>query len=384
MMDMNKAIDKIYIEKFYVKKWRSLYMANWKKLAMFGTSALLLAACGNGGGTDEGTDNGAAPEEGGDEEQFTISMVTDTGGVDDRSFNESAWKGMQEWAEENDLSEDAVSYYQSDTESDYVPNLNNATNDGHDIIYGIGFLLEDPIQTIAEQNPDRMYGIVDSVVDLDNVVSLNFNDHENSYLAGMAAALTTETDKVGFIGGIEGPIIDRFQTGFTEGVAAVDDSIEVDIQYANSFSDTAAGQQIAAAMYSNGADVIFHASGAVGNGVFQEARNRMEDGSDIDLWVIGVDQDQEAEGEWADGNVTLASTIKKVGQAIKLSANEAKDGNFKGGENISYGFAEDGIDFTRGFIEDEAWEQIEEAREQITNGELEVKEFTYTEVEDAE
>src|SRR5699024_11257867 len=132
------------------------------------------------------------------------------------------------------------------------------------------------------------------------------------------------------------------------------------IQYANSFSDTAAGQQIAAAMYSNGADVIFHASGAVGNGVFQEARNRMEDGSDTDLWVIGVDLDQEAEGEWADGNVTLASTVKKVGQAIKLSANAAKEGDFQGGENISYGFAEDGIDFTRGFIEDDAWEQIEE------------------------
>jgi len=378
-------LQKIYIAETLCKKRRSFYMANWKKLAMFGTSALLLAACGNGG-TDEGTDNGTAPEDGGEEEQFTVAMVTDTGGVDDRSFNQSAWEGMQEWAEENGFGDDAIVYYQSEAENDYVPNLNTATTDGHDIIYGIGFLLEDPISTIAEQNPDRMYGIVDSVVDMENVVSLNFNDHENSFLAGMAAALTTETGKVGFIGGIEGPIIDRFQTGFTEGVAYVSEStgedIEVDIQYANSFSDTAAGQQIAAAMYSNGADVIFHAAGAVGNGVFQEARNRMEDGSDTDLWVIGVDRDQSAEGDWADGNLTLASTIKQVGQAIKLSANEAMDDNFQGGENISYGFAEGGIDFvTHEDMPAEYVEQIEEARQLITDGELEVEEFTYTEVE---
>ncbi|HLR92736.1 MAG TPA: BMP family protein [Atopostipes sp.] len=354
-------------------------MANWKKLAMFGASALLLAACGNGGGTDEGTDNGSAPEDGGEEEQFSIAMVTDTGGVDDRSFNQSAWEGMQEWAEEHGFGDDSVVYYQSEAENDYVPNLNTATTDGHDVIYGIGFLLEDPIATIAEQNPDRMYGIVDSVVEMDNVVSLNFNDHENSFLAGMAAALTTETGRVGFIGGIEGPIIDRFQTGFTHGVEYVDDSIEVDIQYANSFGDTAAGQQIAAAMYSNGADVIFHAAGAVGNGVFQEARNRMEDGSDTQLWVIGVDRDQTAEGEWEEGNLTLGSTIKQVGQAIKLSANEAMEGNFQGGENISYGFAEDGIDFVmHEEMPQEYVDQIEEARQAITDGEIEVREFTYS------
>src|SRR5690625_1107122 len=377
-------LQKIYIAETLCKKWRSFYMANWKKLAMFGTSALLLAACGNGG-TDEGTDNGTAPEDGGEEEQFTVAMVTDTGGVDDRSFNQSAWEGMQEWAEENGFGDDAIVYYQSEAENDYVPNLNTATTDGHDIIYGIGFLLEDPISTIAEQNPDRMYGIVDSVVDMENVVSLNFNDHENSFLAGMAAELTTETGKVGFIGGIEGPIIDRFQTGFTEGVAYVSEStgedIEVDIQYANSFSDTAAGQQIAAAMYSNGADVIFHAAGAVGNGVFQEARNRMEDGSDTQLWVIGVDRDQEAEGEYDGGNVTLASTIKQVGNAVRNLTNQTMNEGFPGNETLYYGFAEEGIDFTRGQIADEDWALIEEARQQIIDGELEVREFTYTETE---
>lgn len=349
-------------------------MANWKKIAIFGASTLLLTACGNDSGGDGDNDAG-----GDGDDDFTIAMVTDTGGVDDRSFNQSAWEGMQEWADENDFDDDTVRYYQSDAESEYVPNLNNATADDFDIVYGIGFLLEDPVETIAEQNPDNWYGIVDTVVDLPNVVSLNFRDHENSFLAGMAAALTTETDKVGFIGGIEGKIIDRFQTGFEAGVKHIDDSIEVDIEYADSFDDAGAGQQIASAMYSNGADVIFHAAGAVGNGVFQEARNRMEDGSDTDLWVIGVDRDQEDEGNWDGGNLTLASTVKEVGTAIKLSADEAMDGNFQGGENISYGFDEEGIDFTKGQIADDDWEKIEDARQDIIDGEIEVPEFTYSE-----
>lgn len=356
-------------------------MSNWKKFTIFGASALVLAACGNGG-TEEGTDEGA--DTGGeDSSEFSIAMVTDTGGVDDRSFNQSAWEGMQAWAGEQGLSEDSVEYYQSDSESDYIPNLNSATTDGYDVVYGIGFLHLDPISTIAEQNPDNWYGIVDEVVDLPNVVSLTFRDHENSFLAGMAAALTSETDQIGFIGGVEGPVIDRFQTGFEHGVEHVNPDIEVDVQYANSFDDAAAGQQAAAAMYSSGVDVIFHAAGAVGNGVFQEAINRTEAGTENDLWVIGVDRDQSAEGDYDGGNLTLGSTIKNVGAAVGQSATDAMEGNFQGGETIAYGLDDNGIDFVNpdGNIAEEDWAQIEEAKQQIIDGEIEVREFTYTEVE---
>ena len=351
-------------------------MSIWEKLAIFGASALTLAGCTNN--SEEGMDVSAETSE---DSKYRIAMITDTGGVDDRSFNQSAWEGMQAWTEENDFSEDAIQYYQSNSESDFIPNFNTAIHDGYEIVYGIGFLLEDAIQTTAEQSPEQNFGFVDGVVDLPNVASLNFRDHENSFLAGMAAALTTETGTVGFIGGIESPIIDRFQTGFEHGVEYVDDSVEVDIQYANSFGDTGTGQQIAAAMYSNGADVIFHAAGAVGNGVFQEARNRMEEGSDTQLWVIGVDRDQEAEGEYDGGNVTLASTIKQVGNAVRNLTNQTMNSEFPGGETIYYGFAEEGIDFTRGQIADEDWALIEEARQQIIDGEIEVREFTYTETE---
>lgn len=355
-------------------------MLNVKQLSLLGVSGLLLAACDNQ--TEKSANEAATNDDSSEEvaeETFKISMVTDMGGVDDRSFNQSAWEGMKAWAEENSLGEEAVNYFQSDSETDFMPNFNSAVADGYDIVFGIGFLLEDPIQTIAEQNPDHNFGFVDGVVEAPNVVSLNFRDHENAFLAGMAAALTTETGQVGFLGGIAGPVIDRFQTGFEAGVAHVDDSVKVDMQYSNTFNDAGVGQQIAAAMYSSGVDVIYQASGATGNGVFQEARNRMEAGSETDLWVIGIDRDQHEEGEYDGGNLTLASSIKQVGNAIKDVSNRTKEGNFPGGETLYYGFADEGIDFIQhGAIPEEDWALIEEAREQIISGELVVPEFTYT------
>lgn len=182
------------------------------------------------------------------------------------------------------------------------------------------------------------------------------------------------------MGGIEGPVVDRFQTGFTAGVYSIDESIDVDVQYANTFSDAGIGQQIAAAMYTNGADVIFQAAGAAGNGVFTEARNRMEAGSENNLWVIGVDRDQSAEGEYAGGNLTLGSTIKNVGTAIAKASTAAMEDNFQGGENVAFGLDEGGIDFvTNPDMAQETIDEIEAARAGIIDGSIEVREFTYTE-----
>lgn len=311
---------------------------------------------------------------------FSIGMITDEGGVDDRSFNQSAWEGMMEWGVNNGYSGergDGIEYYQSNDSADFVPNLNQAVANGHDIIYGIGFLLEDSVNDVADQNPDQWFGLVDAISDRENVVSLTFRDHEAAFLAGVAAAHTTETGQVGFIGGIAGEVIDRFQTGFEAGVAHVDESIEVDVQYAESFGDAGIGQQIAAGMFTNGADIIYHAAGAVGNGVFTEARNRLEAGEE-GLWVIGVDRDQEEEGNWEGGNFTLTSTLKGVGTSIILATDQTIEEGFPGGENIAYGLEEEGVDLVRGNMSDEAWEAVEEARQQIIDGEIEVPEFTYS------
>ncbi len=344
-----------------------------RNLFAIGTSALLLAACGQDAGDSTG---GSGESAGGDTEEttdeFSLGMITDEGGVDDRSFNQSAWEGMQAWAEEAGFSDDAVNYYQSDDPSQFVQNLNTAVQDGYDIIYGVGFQLKDAVSDVAGQNPDQHFGIVDEVIEADNVVSLNFEDNQAAYLAGVAAANTTQTDKVGFIGGVAGPVIDKFEAGFVEGVESVDPNIEIDIQYAESFSDAAIGQQIAAGMYSSGADIIYHASGAVGNGVFTEATNRMESGSENQLWVIGVDRDQAELGEWEEGNLTLTSTLKQVGTAIQLATERAREEGFPGGENIIYGLEDDGVGITEGNMPDEAWTAVEEARQAIIDGEIEV------------
>jgi len=362
-----------------------------RSLLAIGSSAFLLAACqgedaGSPASEDPATeeeDTGTDSEETGEETEatdFSIAMITDEGGVDDRSFNQSAWEGMQEWGQENGLEEGSgYAYYQSDDSSDFVPNLNQALTDGYDIIYGIGYLLLDAVNDVADQNPDQHFGIVDDISDRDNVVSLTFADHEAAFLAGVAAAHTTETDKVGFIGGIAGPVIDRFETGFTAGVQHVDEGIEVDVQYAESFGDAGIGQQIAAGMFSNGADVIYHAAGAVGNGVFTEARNRMESDADNQLWVIGVDRDQQEEGEYDGGNLTLTSTLKEVGTAIQEATNRTIEEGFPGGETIAYGLEAGGVDLVRGNMSDEAWSAVEEARQGIVDGEIEVPEFSYSE-----
>lgn len=359
-------------------------MLKLRAMLALGTSAFVLAACqGEDAGdttetieddTEETTDNGEDTAEETEDIDFRIAMITDEGGVDDRSFNQSAWEGMNDWAEFHGVSDDHINYYQSDDAQDFIPNLNQAIAEGYDIIYGIGFALLDAINDVSEQNPDQNFGIVDEVSENDNVVSLTFRDHEAAFLAGVAAAETTETGRVGFIGGISGVVIDRFEAGFRAGVAHVDEDITVDVDYAGSFTDASIGQQIAAVMYSSGADVIYHAAGAVGNGVFTEARNRLESNPDDQIWVIGVDRDQEEEGNWDGGNFTLTSTIKGVGSSIENSANRTMDEGFPGGEVIAYGLEEEGVDLTRGNLSDEAWDAVEEAREGILSGDIEVPE----------
>ncbi len=341
-----------------------------KLIALGFASTMVLAACGSSDDTADTTGETA----GTDTEDFSIVMVTDVSGIDDKSFNQSAWEGMKEWGAENNKEEgvDGYAYIQSDSGSDFVTNLNTAQQSNFDLIYGLGFALKPAIEDVASQNPEQKFVIVDDVIEADNVASVLFKDHEAAFLAGVAAASTTETGKVGFLGGIEGTVISRFEAGFRAGVEAVDPSVEVDVQYAASFNDAAKGRTISAGMFTNGADVVYHAAGSVGAGVFAEAIDRMNSGSDTKLWVIGVDSDQEAEGEYDGGNLTLTSTIKGVGTVVKDISNETMAGNFPGGEVSNYGLKEGAVDVPKGNMSDEAWAKVEEFKAKIISGEIEV------------
>ena len=192
----------------------------WLGLGLVTVAAIGLAACGNRASRSDSSDA---------KTDLKAAIVTDTGGVDDKSFNQSAWEGLQAWGKENGLSKDnGYTYYQSNDESQYANNLNQAATDGYKLVFGIGFALRDAVESAAKDNTEINYVIIDDVIEgQKNVASAVFADNEAAYLAGVAAAKTTKTKQVGFVGGIEGAVITRFEKGFEAGVKSVDPSIKI-------------------------------------------------------------------------------------------------------------------------------------------------------------
>lgn len=304
-------------------------------LSLILAAGTLLGACGKGNDKNDKAGNK------GGEDNFSVAMVTDVGGVDDKSFNQSSWEGLQNFGKENGLEKGkgGYDYLASKSDADYTTNLNRLVREGFDLVYAIGFLMPSAVEEIAKQQKDAKFSIVDAEVDLPNVASILFKEHEAGFLAGIAAAKTTKTNHVGFIGGMDVPVIERFQTGFLAGVKAVNPDVKVDVQFAGAFDKAEVGQAIASKMYSSGADVIFHAAGATGVGLFKEANDRKAKDPDKDFWAIGVDRDQADMG----ADVVLTSALKRVDVAVKDLATLTKDGKFPGGKVTLFGLAEDGV-----------------------------------------
>lgn len=345
------------------------------------TFGVFLAACGSSDeGEDTGGDSGddSSNEEASSEENsdFSVAMVTDVGGVDDKSFNQSAWEGLQAFGEENGMSKgEGFDYAQSESDADYATNLNRLVRQDYDLIYGIGYLLQPAIAEVAEQYPDTNFALVDSVQEGDNIASIVFKEHQGSFLAGVAAAKKTTTNKVGFVGGVDGSLINKFEAGFVAGVKSVNADIEVEVEYAESFNDSQKGQAIASNMYSKDIDVIYHASGGTGNGVFAQAKDIKNSNPDESVWVIGVDRDQHEEGQIGDTNVTLTSMVKRVDIAVQNVSEQAMNGEFPGGEVLEFGLEDDAVSIARTNEEamtDEITSAVEEWKEKIINGDVEV------------
>lgn len=317
-------------------------------LSLILAAGTILGACG--GGETEEAENEGTTGNGGEatEESFKVAMVTDVGGIDDKSFNQSAWKGIQEFGEENSLAEgEGYTYLQSQSDADYTTNLNSLARKNYNLIFGVGFMMQESINEIAGQQTDYSFALIDGEVEQPNVASILFKEQEASFLAGIAAGLTTESNKVGFIGGVTGAVIERFEAGFIAGVKAVNPDAEVEVQYAEAFDKAEMGQSIASKMYSSGVDVIFHAAGGTGNGLFKEARDLKQKDPSKNVWAIGVDSDQSAEGvveiNGEEQNVIITSALKRVDVAVKDIATKAMEGNFPGGETTVYALADDGV-----------------------------------------
>ncbi|HLR42100.1 MAG TPA: BMP family ABC transporter substrate-binding protein [Pseudogracilibacillus sp.] len=287
-----------------------------------------------------------------DENALSVALVTDTGGINDRSFNQFAWEGLQAWGETYSKKEGREGYDfilpEKETDEAYVNSFEELVNDGTDLMFGVGFLLEDAVYDIASQYEDHYFASIDTVVPLPNVVSITFAEHEGSFLAGLAAAEKTQTKKVGFIGGVDSDLIQKFEVGYSAGIHTIDPKIEVDIQYVEDFNDVETAQQLAKEMYDNGVDIIYHAAGNAGNGVFAEATARQAQQKDNELWVIGVDRDQYEEGfiENSNESVTLTSMVKRVDLAVYDVASALMSHAFPGGEILVFGLADEGIALT--------------------------------------
>ncbi|TSB45649.1 BMP family ABC transporter substrate-binding protein [Alkalicoccobacillus porphyridii] len=306
-------------------------------------------------------------------------MVTDVGGIDDKSFNQSAWEGMQAFGAEHGLEENTnYSYLQSGSLDDFEPNLRQLVREDYDLTWGIGFLMEDAIRTVATQNEDAQLAIVDTVVadengdTIPNIANITFKEHEGSFLVGVIAAMNSETDKVGFLGGVEGTLIKKFENGFKAGVKSVNPDAEIEVQYVADFNDPTRAQQIANTMYSNGIDIIYHAAGDSGNGVFTEAINRARNNENV--WVIGVDRDQYEEGLYGEESVTLTSMVKRTDQAVQIVSEDTMNGNFPGGEVLEFGLEDSAIDISESEqnLSEEDLSAVEDYKAQIANGEIDV------------
>ena len=312
-----------------------------KKLLLLVSALVLtvsLAACG--GGTDDEVCVDKL-EEG----TFTVGLVTDTGGIDDKSFNQGTWEGVEKFACDEGIVDADVRYVQSSSDADYLPNISAFADEELDLIVMPGFLFYDALVSAAATYPTQNFLIIDSVVDASNVASAVFAEHEGSFLVGVAAALKAQEagkDTVGFIGGMDFDLIQKFEAGFEAGVWAVDANMTVLVDYVGSFTDSQTGQTLAAKQYDAGAYVVYHAAGASGNGAIKEAKDRRTNSEDV--WVIGVDKDQYEDGIYdGENSAVLTSMMKRVDVAAYEVAKDALEGNFPGGTVLVFDLTNDGV-----------------------------------------
>lgn len=231
-------------------------------------------------------------------------MVTDVGGLGDKSFNDSAYTGLQR--SQGELGA-YIKVLQSKSAADYQPNLTVLSEARFNMIYAIGFLMSDDLGQVATQFPQQQYAIIDAVVPNPNVVSITFKEEDGSFLAGAVAAMVSKTHHVAFIGGMDIPLIRKFEAGYVAGVHEIDPSARVDVKYAGSFDDVPTGKELANLLFNDGADIIYTAAGKVGLGAIDAARTRPAGD-----YIIGVDNNQDA---MAPGKI-LTSMVKHVDVAV--------------------------------------------------------------------
>jgi len=252
---------------------------------------------------------------------FKAAMITDLGGLaaspDTKGFSDLCWDALQK--AKTDLGIE-VTLLESKELADLEPNLTKMASEGYNYVVGCGFLFTDAMTAVAPKFPNVKFGIVDSFVDAPNVQSLVFAANEGSFLVGAVAAGMSKTGTIGFVGGMEIPLIKAFEVGYDAGAKSVNPNIKILSGYTGNFSDVAKGKEVSLTQNSQGADVIYAAAGSCGLGTFEAAKEK-------GFWAIGVDTDQDG---YAKGSV-VTSMLKHVEVGVFNSLKSAFDGTFKGG-----------------------------------------------------
>ncbi len=296
---------------------------------------LLLAAAGCSKPASQDSGKGAGP--GAASGSIAVGLVFDIGGRGDKSFNDSAYQGLER--ARNEL---GVTFTTLETSegSDREAQLRQLATGDSKVVFGVGFLFTDDVRALARELPNQKFACVDYTVNAGdtlpaNLVALKFREEEGSFLVGALAGLMSRTGKVGFVGGMEIPLIRKFQAGFTAGVKAVNPKAQVLVKYAGNtgaaFKDPTKGKELALSEYQAGADIIFHAAGSTGLGVFEAAR-------ELKKLAIGVDSDQYAEAP----GVVLTSMVKRVDTAVFDTIRDLQAGQWRGGVR-EFGLADSGV-----------------------------------------
>ena len=301
-------------------------------------------------------------------QEFTPAVIFDMGGKFDKSFNEAAYNGAEKFKAET-----GIEYleFEITNESQRDQALRRMAQRA-DIVVAVGFGFTTPLETVAAEFPDKKFVIIDSVVEKPNVDSVVFKEHEGSFLVGMAAALASKSGKVGFVGGMDIPLIRNFAFGYEQGVKHVNPDAEVIVNYTGTtpaaWNDPAGGGELAIGQFGQGADVVYAAAGATGLGVLQAAADKGQ-------LSIGVDSNQ---NHLHPGSV-LTSMLKRVDVAVYDAFTSAKGGTWQAGME-SLGLKEDGVgyavdDNNRAVLTPEMQAKIDAAKQAIIAGELVVKPY---------
>ena len=330
-----------------------------------------LSACSTSSNTDDSASKSAA-------------LITD-GKINDHSFNQSAWEGLEDYGTEYKLHKgaDGYQYFQIKDKDDLKTGINKAIKQKYQTIFGLGSEAKSAITSAAKKHPNKNFVIMDDTIKgYPNIASVRFRKDEGAYLAGVAAASQTKTGKVGFIGGENSSVIRSFKRGFTKGVnnqaKKMHKKVTIYSQNIGNFTNTFKARTIAASMYGKDADIIFHAAGKAGSGLFQEARfiNQARPAKDR-VWVIGVDADQSDLGRYyakggQEANFVLTSVITGVNVATKDIASRSYQDKFPGGKMITYGLKNNAVSILPGQIAPNIWKDVQIARSKILAGKIKI------------